>query len=37
MTDVDSHLEELSDRKRKLRLGDIENEEASKLNTKSII
>jgi len=34
---VESHIEELSERKKRLRLGDIEKEEASKLNTATII
>jgi phage-related minor tail protein len=37
MGDLDSHLEELLARKKKFRQGDIENEEAERLNTTSIV
>lgn len=37
IVDVENHLEELYLRKKKLRSFDIENEEAEKLNTISII
>jgi hypothetical protein len=35
--DVENHLDELISRKRKLRSCEIENEEAEKLNTISIV
>lgn len=37
MGDLDSHLEELLARKKKFRQGDIEYEEAERLNTTSIV
>jgi hypothetical protein len=37
MGDLDSHLEELLARKKKFRQGDIENEEAERFSTTSIV
>ena len=37
MGDLDSHLEEFLARKKKFRQGDIENEEAERLSTTSIV